>query len=165
MGDFNLKDKFNRLFQLENRKNVKVSERGIWEAGKWVWVWDWARELRGRGIGDFNELTALLHSFSPSVGQKDKWVWNLVDHGCFTVKELRSLIDSITLGSTGSQIETKWNKLIPRKVCILSWRIQQRRLPVRFWLDHIGMDLHSIIWPAVKSLLKWLIIASFLART
>ena len=51
------------------------------------------------------------------------------------------------LSSKNSNKETKWSKIIPRKICIFIWRLQQRRLPVLTWLQHIGMDLNSTLWP------------------
>ena len=39
------------------------------------------------------EMTALIHSFAPSVGQPDTWSWNLEENGFFKVKRLREVID------------------------------------------------------------------------
>ncbi|GKD07621.1 RNA-directed DNA polymerase, eukaryota, reverse transcriptase zinc-binding domain protein, partial [Tanacetum coccineum] len=40
-----------------------------------------------------------------------------------------------------------WNKFVPIKVNILSWRIGQKRLPTRLNLDHRGIDLDSLLCP------------------
>ncbi|GJY66889.1 RNA-directed DNA polymerase, eukaryota [Tanacetum coccineum] len=77
----------------------------------------------------------------------DSWSWLLNDKGIFTVKSLREKIDEVTLNATITPQKTKWNTYIPRKICIFVWRLQQRRLPVRSWLHHIGMDLNTILCP------------------
>ncbi|GJW81594.1 RNA-directed DNA polymerase, eukaryota, reverse transcriptase zinc-binding domain protein [Tanacetum coccineum] len=77
----------------------------------------------------------------------DSWSWLLGDKGIFTVKSLREKIDEVALNATITPQKTKWNTYIPRKTCIFVWRLQQRRLPVRSWLHHIGMDLNTILCP------------------
>ncbi|GJS75835.1 RNA-directed DNA polymerase, eukaryota, reverse transcriptase zinc-binding domain protein [Tanacetum coccineum] len=77
----------------------------------------------------------------------DSWSWLLDDKDIFTVKSLREKIDEATLNTTVTAQKTKWNTYIPRKICIFVWRLQQRRLPVRSWLHHIGMDLNTILCP------------------
>ncbi|GJU66241.1 aspartate--tRNA ligase, chloroplastic/mitochondrial [Tanacetum coccineum] len=42
---------------------------------------------------------------------------------------------------------TRWNKLVPIKVNIASWRIENRRIPTRVNLDSRGIDLHSTRCP------------------
>ena len=51
---------------------------------------------------------------------------------------------SSPLSSTNS---TRWNKLVPIKVNIASWRIENLRIPTRVNLDSRGIDLHSIRCP------------------
>ncbi|GJY71772.1 leucine-rich repeat-containing protein [Tanacetum coccineum] len=78
----------------------------------------------------------------------DSWSWLLGDKGIFTVKSLREKIDEVALNATITPQKTKWNTYIPRKTCIFVWRLQQRRLPVRSWLHHIGMDLNTNSLPS-----------------
>ncbi|GKC74702.1 RNA-directed DNA polymerase, eukaryota, reverse transcriptase zinc-binding domain protein [Tanacetum coccineum] len=140
-------ENFPRLFRLETNKDESVGEKMVWGEKGWEWQWNWAREPRGRGEGDLMELTALTNFFVPNVLQVDSWRWLLDKNGQFTVKCLREKIDEKILISTNSTKETKWSKIIPRKICIFIWRLQQRRLPVLTWLQHIGMDLNSILCP------------------
>ena len=42
---------------------------------------------------------------------------------------------------------SRWNKLIPIKVNIASWRFENRRVPTRVNLDHRGIDLDSVRCP------------------
>lgn len=124
-----------------------MAERGVWREGGWVWSWEWERGIRGRVAGELVEMTALIHSIAPTVGQPDTWTWNLEENGFFTVKTLRELIDGKILQRSNTWQETRWCKIIPRKVCIFIWRLNQGRIPVRFWLDHIGLDLDSMLCP------------------
>lgn len=48
VGDFALRDKFPRLFNIDNNKMGLISEIGIWREDKWEWDWNWKREPRGR---------------------------------------------------------------------------------------------------------------------
>ncbi|GKC73394.1 glutathione S-transferase T3-like protein [Tanacetum coccineum] len=118
---------------------------------KWVDTlksWRWVRNPRGRGEGELIELTTLINFFVPNMLQDDSWRWLLdANDGRFTVKMLRELIDEKILHSTDGSQETKWNKAVPRKVCIMIWRLQQRRLPVLSWLHHIDIDLNSSLCP------------------
>lgn len=44
-------------------------------------------------------------------------------------------------------IPSRWNKYLPSKVNISTWRIINRRLPTRLNLDKRGVDLHSVRCP------------------
>ena len=61
------------------------------------------------------------------------------------VRRLRELIDEKILHSPNVAQETRWCKIVPRKICIFIWRLQRRRLPVFEWLHHIGIDLNSTL--------------------
>ncbi|GJS11485.1 RNA-directed DNA polymerase, eukaryota, reverse transcriptase zinc-binding domain protein [Tanacetum coccineum] len=139
-------ENFPRLFRLEIDKDISVGEKRCWRDGGWAWDWSWTRNPRGRAITELMELTTLTNFFVPNV-QLDSWSWLLDDKGIFTVKSLREKIDEVALNATITPQKTKWNTYIPRKTCIFVWRLQQRRLPVRSWLHHIGMDLNTILCP------------------
>lgn len=86
-------------------------------------------------------LKKLLKSnYLNSKVNKDTWKWFLIKYDKFTVKELKILIDEKVLEDHGSIIDTRWNKIIPRKVNIFIWQLRQRRVPVRVILDHMGID-------------------------
>nr|XP_043638054.1 uncharacterized protein LOC122609060 [Erigeron canadensis] len=63
----------------------------------------------------------------------------------FSVKGVRSMIDKALLPY--SLIATRWNKLIPRKVNILAWRILLDRLPTRCNLAKKDVDIPSVLCP------------------
>ena len=94
------------------------------------------------------QLTSSTNFFIPNILLDDSRKWFLdVKDGHFIVKRLRELIDNKIHDSSNTSQETRWNKAIPRKVCIFIWRCQQKRLPVWSWLHHIGIDLNSILCP------------------
>ncbi|GJY40404.1 hypothetical protein Tco_0427674 [Tanacetum coccineum] len=86
-----------------------VGDKRVWRNDTWDWRWDWARELRGRGLGDFEELTVLTNFFFPNVLQEDSWRWIHDDDGAFTVKKLREMVDGKILIRTIGAQETKWS--------------------------------------------------------
>ncbi|GJX76874.1 hybrid signal transduction histidine kinase M [Tanacetum coccineum] len=135
-----------RLTLIKN-KDITVGDKRVWRNDIWDWRWEWARELRGRGLGDFEELTVLTNFFVPNVLQEDSWKWIHDDNGAFMVKELRNMVDDKILNPTNGAQDTKWCKIIPRKVCIFIWHLQQRRLSVYTCLENLGIDLNSTLCP------------------
>ncbi|GKE02928.1 putative RNA-directed DNA polymerase, eukaryota, reverse transcriptase zinc-binding domain protein [Tanacetum coccineum] len=142
-----LNEKFPRLYRLEINKDITVGDKKVWRNDTWDWRWDWAGELRGRGLEDFKELSILTNFIFPNVLQEYSWKWIHDDDGAFIVKKLREMVDDKILNRTIGTQETKWCKIVPRNVCIFIWRLQRRRLPVYTWLDHLVMDLNSILCP------------------
>ncbi|KAK7274721.1 hypothetical protein RIF29_15818 [Crotalaria pallida] len=45
VGGVPLKTRFNRLFNISEYKENKISDMGYWLSGKWHWSWRWRREL------------------------------------------------------------------------------------------------------------------------
>ena len=58
---------------------------------------------------------------------------------------MRKLIS--TMSSDNNSQHTRWNKLLPTKVNILTWRVLNKRLPTRFNLDRRGIDLDTVRCP------------------
>ncbi|KAJ9547763.1 hypothetical protein OSB04_020306 [Centaurea solstitialis] len=97
----------------------------------WVWHWDWLSPLKGRTVGEFQNFTSLLESFSLNQVNKDVWMWKLTDDGIFDVKKLRLLI------------EKRWHEIKANT----DTQASQEKLPVRMLLDHRGIDISSILCP------------------
>ncbi|GKC44506.1 putative RNA-directed DNA polymerase [Tanacetum coccineum] len=76
LGDFKLSVRFPRLFALESNKQVSVSGRGSWGIdGGWKWEWGWEREVRGRGLGELEELSNMIQKFVPNSLYPDAMRW------------------------------------------------------------------------------------------
>ncbi|XP_076924840.1 uncharacterized protein LOC143587430 [Bidens hawaiensis] len=110
-----------------------------------IWVWNWRRRPRG-GVEatQLEELISLLDSVSLS-DSNDKWIWDLDSDDTFLVKGVRSYLDRQELPE--GAIPTRWNKLVPRKVNIMIWRLLLDRLSTRINLSRKGFDIPSILCP------------------
>ncbi|GKD87973.1 RNA-directed DNA polymerase, eukaryota, reverse transcriptase zinc-binding domain protein [Tanacetum coccineum] len=93
---------------------------------------------------ELEELANLISQLSLSSSQ-DKWEFNLCTSRRFIVQSLRYLINDSSTAT--DQTTTRWNKLVPIKVNISSWRVVHARLPTRVNLDVRGIDLHSVRCP------------------
>ncbi|PWA36452.1 RNA-directed DNA polymerase, eukaryota [Artemisia annua] len=136
-----LPTRFPRLYALETCKDANISDR--WPATGWSW--SWRRIMRG-GIeqSQLSELTSLLVNFSCSE-DRDRWWWSLDPQQLFSVKSTRCWIDKVVLPS--SPAPTRWNKLVPRKVNILVWRVLLDQIPTRLNLLNRGMDIPCTLCP------------------
>lgn len=85
MGEGLLKNKFNRLFEMEENKSCIVAEKVRWEEGAWRWEWNWGSRLRGRAIRQFNYLLITLQDFTHKENITDSWTWKAAADGVFIV--------------------------------------------------------------------------------
>ncbi|KAJ9553481.1 hypothetical protein OSB04_017526 [Centaurea solstitialis] len=145
-GSARFKDTFPRLYQLEEDKQAHIADRGMWTEEGWRWTWSWRRPPRGRELGELEDLTNRLAESSPIRDKSDVIEWKLDDSKEYKVKRMQELQEEVE-PSTSPTIKTKWNKIVPKKVCILAWRARLGRLPCRVSLDRMGIDLDSILCP------------------
>ncbi|GKA10781.1 RNA-directed DNA polymerase, eukaryota, reverse transcriptase zinc-binding domain protein [Tanacetum coccineum] len=66
-------------------------------------------------------------------------------NGEFSVKSVRNLIDDSLLSS--NLPPTRWVKEIPIKINVFAWNVQKDKLPTRFNLSRVGIDIQSIVCP------------------
>ncbi|GJW18812.1 RNA-directed DNA polymerase, eukaryota, reverse transcriptase zinc-binding domain protein [Tanacetum coccineum] len=137
LGGSSLRDTFPRLYGLETMKNCLVFERAP-TAARTI-----QRTLRSQEENvELCELQDLLFNLNLSMEQ-DAWEFTPDLLRCFSVKSMRKTISN-TLNNTTIQ-STKWNKLLPSKVNIMSWRVCNQRLPTRANLNKHGIDLDSVL--------------------
>nr|GFA69039.1 RNA-directed DNA polymerase, eukaryota [Tanacetum cinerariifolium] len=93
------------------------------------------------------QLNGLLNMLSnvALTASPDGWIFNSTDSTSFSISEMRYIIDSSFLYSSG--VRVRWNKNLPIKINIHSWRLSLNRLPTRFNLDRSGIDLNSVRCP------------------
>nr|GEV80527.1 RNA-directed DNA polymerase, eukaryota, reverse transcriptase zinc-binding domain protein [Tanacetum cinerariifolium] len=126
-----LKDKFNRLYALESCKHVTVGTKFSQPLLSSLF----RRTPRG-GI-KMDEFVKMVDDVKEVIlsTSEDRWVWDLENTGEFSVSLIRNLIDEKTLPLTN--YKTRWNKLVPIKVNILSWKIMTNSMVVtlilRWW--------------------------------
>ncbi|GJS78902.1 RNA-directed DNA polymerase, eukaryota, reverse transcriptase zinc-binding domain protein [Tanacetum coccineum] len=141
LGNYTLRSLFPRLFSLEAFKECKVSDRCNLLHGPKSRTWNWRRPIRG-GLeqSQLLDLLLLLRDVNTN-NTPDTWVCNLNTSNSYSVSDLRVKIDNSILEPNGNQ--TRWNKILPIKINIHSWRLGLDRLPTRCNLDARGIDIHS----------------------
>ncbi|GJS64070.1 RNA-directed DNA polymerase, eukaryota [Tanacetum coccineum] len=107
--------------------------------------WAWRRTPRYeeeiQELEALNNLVSQLHL----TNSRDSWEFTPCASRKFSVKAFRNIYTSST--TTMTQDQTRWNKCIPIKININSWRVANERLPTRVNLDRRGIDLHSVRCP------------------
>ncbi|GKF35098.1 hypothetical protein Tco_0108298 [Tanacetum coccineum] len=97
-------------------------------------------------MGELEDCISLVRHQVPTRDGIDSWQWMLEDGG-FTVKVLKAMVDEKIFSPRSQVEETKWCRIVARKVNVFMWRFKCGRIPVRTLLDNIGMDLHSTLCP------------------
>nr|GEV76829.1 RNA-directed DNA polymerase, eukaryota, reverse transcriptase zinc-binding domain protein [Tanacetum cinerariifolium] len=123
----------NRYDESQNHKNHKINEKEKKEKNK---------RIRSQAeITELNDLTKLLLNLHLT---NDMDTWEFIPDALrrFTVINMQKLISSSTT-NTNNCHHTRWNKLLPSKVNILTWRVSNKRLPTRSNLDSRRIDLDS----------------------
>ena len=116
-----------------------TSPRGL------IFQWAWCREPRT--TPEHEELANLVSLLSQLhlTTSEDIWECSIDDSRCFTVKGMRSYITSMS--PPASYVATRWNRDVPLKVNINTWRVMNGRMATRSNLDRRGMDLDSVRCP------------------
>ncbi|GJY76043.1 RNA-directed DNA polymerase, eukaryota [Tanacetum coccineum] len=121
LGGSTLKETFPHIFWLDNQSNCLVCDRAE--------------------IMDISNMLANL-VLSPSC---DIWECVIDDTRSFSVKGMRTHITNTAIAL--DQNHPRWNKLVPIKVNIASWRIAKGRLLTKINLDLSGIDFHLVNCP------------------
>ena len=77
----------------------------------------------------------------------DRVEWTLDSSRTFTIKKLKEEIEKVGSNTNRNSEPTKWLKIIPKKVCVFIWRVSKGRIPCTSILDHMGIDLDSVLCP------------------
>ncbi|KAL4572312.1 hypothetical protein LXL04_019084 [Taraxacum kok-saghyz] len=143
LGRLPLKIEYPRLAALEEDVDCRVADR--WSSGGWRW--HWRRHITG-GVtaAQLEELNHRLLEVK-CVDERDTWVWDLADDGLFSVAVTRNWIDDKVLPVGGGGHNTRWSKIVPRKVNIFIWRLLWKRLPTRELLTKRGIFIHTVACP------------------
>ncbi|PWA83353.1 reverse transcriptase domain, Reverse transcriptase zinc-binding domain protein [Artemisia annua] len=142
-GNSPLKFQFPRLYRLAMNKDCLV--RDCWNNG---WHIEWVRTVSN---GTNAHHLAILQNFLAGIilnDSEDKWVWS-IDPPSFSVKSARCHID-IALHPQVDP-ETRWNKLLPKKINIFIWRTLRDRLPSRWNLSRKGLEMNSLNCPVCNN--------------
>ena len=99
----------------------------------------------------FNELVDMLNGIELNQSP-DAWECNVDCSKVYHVTSMRKIIEEKTLPSLEENI--RWNKSIPIKINIHTWRLCNNRLPTRCNLDHRGIDIDSVRCPICDQALE-----------
>ncbi|MFS7901135.1 hypothetical protein Hanom_Chr00s171574g01828981 [Helianthus anomalus] len=120
---------FPLLFELEKKKSCSVSERVSWESNRVTLSWFWSRSLLSvNEEAELLELTLLLSEFVVSDGP-DRWVWALGNSESFSVADIKKAAAEFCRSIPAYVFV--WNKYVPKKVGVVSWRAISDRLPTK----------------------------------
>ena len=134
-----LKVRFHRLYALEDNKQITVGRKLAHTN-----LNDSFRRLPRSGIEmeQFVNMVNMLKDTGLS-SSPDKWVWELEKSEEYSVSSTRNLIDEKML--PGADFQTRWNKWVPIKVNILTWKMMTNSLPTRFKISCRGILIDSIL--------------------
>ncbi|PWA60398.1 reverse transcriptase zinc-binding domain-containing protein [Artemisia annua] len=96
----------------------------------------------------FIELSSIMDSVTLS-SSFDRWVCTLSSDGDYSVKEVRNVIDALSLPSHSEP--TSWVKFIPIKINIFAWQAHPDCLPPMANLIRRGVTLESSSCPLCLS--------------
>ncbi|GJT11855.1 RNA-directed DNA polymerase, eukaryota, reverse transcriptase zinc-binding domain protein [Tanacetum coccineum] len=110
-----------------------------------LFQWAWRREPRTTPeLEELANLVSLLSQLHLTISE-DTWECSIDDSRCFTVKGMRSYI--MSMSPPASYVATRWNRIVPLKVNINTWRVMNGRMATRSNLDRRGVDLDSVRCP------------------
>ncbi|GKE04909.1 RNA-directed DNA polymerase, eukaryota [Tanacetum coccineum] len=134
---------FRVCYALELDKDVSVADKVAMSVDQ-----SFRRPIRaGLEYQQFTELTLLMDSVSLSLSH-DRWVCDLSGEGEFRVKDIRNVIDVMSLPVHSEP--TRWVKYIPIKVNVFAWRARRDCLPTRVQLIRRGVKVKSSTCPLCR---------------
>ncbi|GKB82119.1 reverse transcriptase domain, reverse transcriptase zinc-binding domain protein [Tanacetum coccineum] len=98
----------------------------------------------GPEASQLKDLLEILQQFAPSNFQ-DKWICILDNSKSYQVSFMRKFIEEKSMGMATAQ--TRWNKNLPIKINVFSWRLIRDRMPTHFNLDLRGIVVDSTRFP------------------
>ncbi|GKB15937.1 putative RNA-directed DNA polymerase [Tanacetum coccineum] len=147
IGDTPLVASFPRLYHV-TRHSIQSTGNGsmspYFPPGL-IFQWVWRREPRpGPETEELISLVSLLSNLYLS-NVEDRWECTIDASRRFTVKGMRSFITSMS--HSVSSTVTRWNKVVPLKININTWRVLNGRMATRANLDRRGIDLDFVRCP------------------
>ncbi|GJU13972.1 RNA-directed DNA polymerase, eukaryota, reverse transcriptase zinc-binding domain protein [Tanacetum coccineum] len=164
IGGSPLEDSFPRLYRLDTNPNCNVFDRkptdivhvssdylvsfgheDTTSPPGLLFQWAWRREPRTTPeLEELGNLVSLLSQLHLTIS-KDTWECSIDDSRCFALKGMRSYITSMS--PPDSYVATRWNRIVPLKININTWRVMNGRMATRSNLDRRVVDLDSVRCP------------------
>lgn len=95
LGGGNLKEKFERLFNLSVQQNLTIREMGRWSNGSWDWEFIWQRLILDRDIGMVEDFLNIVSIHTLIEGSVDDWVWTKEGGGAYSVKSAFDMLQGM----------------------------------------------------------------------
>ncbi|GKV00581.1 hypothetical protein SLEP1_g13249 [Rubroshorea leprosula] len=139
VGDYSLKDRFYRLFNISSNKEALISNMGEWRDGEWQWSWSWRRELFAWEIDILQELREEVRKRKLVQGQEDRWIWKKDPRGKYSVSSAYNLLNTTPIPNLPGDYNLIWNGRVPLKVAAFAWKVMQNRIPTKDNLQKRGV--------------------------
>ncbi|GJT45441.1 RNA-directed DNA polymerase, eukaryota [Tanacetum coccineum] len=138
-----LKDRFPRIYALENCKSVTVGDKLAHQTLSHSF-----RRLPRGGIENvqFAEFSVLLQQVVLAQGS-DRWTWTANGSGQFSVASVRKIIDNKLC--SGGENSTRWIRCVPNKINIHAWKVMTESLAtsvrrlINMWWEVPDMEIDS----------------------
>ncbi|PWA60166.1 RNA-directed DNA polymerase, eukaryota, Reverse transcriptase zinc-binding domain protein [Artemisia annua] len=147
-GDYRLRDKFPRLYDIESNKECFIAER--WVEDQWVWSWNRSIRCGSRIEHQLMEMLAMLMNVNITDAD-DKWKWELELDGIFSLPTRMNLaakdidIPSVSCPICNNKIESSDHTFFKCDTAVHLWRMVSR------WCD-----LNLPGFDNISSMLSWL---------
>lgn len=145
-----LRDKFLRLYSLEENKICVIADRLECSVdgavGKWVWrrgLFTWEEDL-------VCELLSLLNRCNLQSHGADRWTWCTARQTTYSTKQGYEVLMGRRIDEADRDLEWPrlvWNKWSPKNINAFVWKLIYERVPVR-----TNLKKRNIIHAAVTSL-------------
>ncbi|GLT25088.1 hypothetical protein SLA2020_002410 [Shorea laevis] len=139
VGDYSLKDRFYRLFNITSNKEALISNMGEWRDVEWQWRWSWRRELFAWEIYILQELREEVQKRKLVQGQEDRWIWKQDPGGKYSVSSAYNLLNTTPIPDLPGDYNLIWNRRVPLKVAAFAWKVMQNRIPTKENLQKRGV--------------------------
>ncbi|XP_076953244.1 uncharacterized protein LOC143627270 [Bidens hawaiensis] len=145
IGDSPLKERFPLLFKLERMKGCKVGERLVIYERELCGVWSWYRQLVSTNeINEFRQLLILCGGATVGDGI-DRLIWALDGSGDFSINSIKKCVGEWCY--PGATWVFGWNNWIPKRVCVLAWRVGLERVASLVELAKGNIVFGSVLCP------------------
>ena len=136
-----LKEKFPRIFALEDNKECSVWDRLSVE----VESWQRRRQIRdGRERTEETDMKNFIQTRQLEDSSRDRWIFKGAPKGILSSAWIRGRMDLCK--SVGKIFKNEWINWIPIKENIFVWKILKGRMVVRKTLAEMDIDIPSTMW-------------------
>lgn len=146
LGDWNLCDKFPRLFSVS-------TQQGCWVCGSMeIGTGDFnlRRELRDFEADMLHQLPSSLRLVVPSINTSDRWVWQSEPEGVYSVKSAYDYLLARSAGPTDYTFLNLWSLRAPSNMVVFAWKVLLDRKKQLIIFSSLVPQLGVCGWRAIS---------------